>query len=1181
MARNWTEAQRAAIYTNDADLLIAAAAGSGKTAVLVERVIQKITDKAKPVDIDRLLVVTFTNAAAAEMRQRIAEELIRRLDEEPQNERLRRQLSLLSASSITTIHGFCHSLLRTHFDAAGLDPNFKIADTTENELLRLSSLEEVIEEMYEDPRYAEAFLQLTQSYMQIKNPEPFYQLVNRIYDFVMSLPQPEKWLREAAERFLVQDDAAFSKSDYVIRLLQIAKELIASILQKYDRMLSLLEADDGQEAFYAHLLEEKKQLTAFLAAEGYEDFYALLQGFAFATIPRSPKEALPMYREQVKNLRDSIKKKEWKRLQEEIFPIGAKEQRELFNKLHPVASALSELVSRLMERFDKKKNEKNILNFNDLEHGCLRLLTDSSGKPTALAEAVRERFDEILIDDYQDTSALQEAIFQAVRKEKALFQVGDIKQSIYRFRNTNPLLFQQKKEQYVLTAGAPQQKIILSQNFRSRPAVLEGINYIFSRIMSKEAGEITYDEEEMLYPGAGYPDMERPLSAQIELCLADLQEMADEDESLEATEAEAILAARKIEELIQGGYQVLAGGVVRPVTYRDICILMRSTKSHANCFAKILMAHGIPCYSESGGSFLESEEIDVMLSLLKIIDNPHQDIPLLAVLRSQMYAFSAEELAEIRLAEKKGDFFTALTKRAEKQDDLSKRLQDFLEALQLFRRKSRQKSIAELIWYLYMQTGFYEAQATLPGGTLRRLNLRLLYVRAVTFENTGLRGLYSFVRFIDEFSSVGGDYDAARTIGEEQNVVRIMSIHKSKGLEFPVVMVSGLGHKFNLRDLQEKVLIHSELGYGPQYVDTDLSLIYETVARSAIKHVLKQESLSEEERILYVALTRAREKLILLSAVKNLSTRLKNCAVIPAGGNIPASFVLEGNSYLDWLFMALISHPDAAALRDLLDIEMPESREAKGQFSVEIMDVFTPDVAEKEEEPEKAQEESEDLGSLLSLMECAYPYQKEAMQPAKITVTELKRKYNNEEPDTVYLYPRPTFLQKNSKQLTAAEVGTAMHTVLEHIDYENAGTQEAVALQIETMVQSGVLQPNEATAVSAEKIAVFMQSKIGKRLLQAEKVCREVSFGFYVPAQEIFGTNGKVMLQGMIDCVLFEEGGVSVLDYKTDRIYNEEETVKKYKIQLEAYGRAAETIYKKPLRHRYLYLFDTGRVLEI
>ncbi len=1176
MAREWTPAQRAAIDARHADVLVSAAAGSGKTAVLVERIIERVTDNQQPVDIDRLLVVTFTNAAAAEMRQRIGDVLTARLELDPENALLLRQLTLLPKASITTIHSYCLKVLRANFNALGLDPNFRIANPTENELLRHAALEEVIEEMYDDPVFAGDFLLLTEAYLNFKNPGPFYELVNHIYDFAMSLPEPVKWLEEAVERMDAKD--SFDQTPYSVQMMKAAHGVIAEVLTQYDVMLQRLEGTEEEESLYSFLLEEKKQIEVLRLITEYDIFFKKAYGMEFLTVPKALGKGRSEERKKILSMRDKVKKIWKENLLENLLQFNGEEQLELLLKLKPLMRCMAEVVRRLMIRFDEKKAEKNLLNYNDLEHNCYRLFIDETGAATTFAQAEQQRFDEILIDEYQDTSALQEAIFGAIKKEKALFLVGDVKQSIYRFRNTNPKLFKDKKDSYSTEETAEHRKIILSNNFRSRPCVLDAVNFIFGRVMSETMGEITYNEEEKLYPGASYPEMEHSLSEETELWLTELAGQ-DEETALEAAEAEAILAAKRIHELMENHYQVARKEGVHTVTYRDFCILMRTNK-WAPVFCKTLTAYGIPCYSETGDSFLESNEIAVMMSLLKIIDNPHQDIPLLCVLRSQMFSFSADELAAIRLADRKSDFFEALIKRSEEVDVLGERLQTFLEDLSRYREKSRMMDTAELVWYLYMQTGFYEMQATLPGGTMRRQNLRLLHKRAGDFEKTGLKGLYSFIHFIDDYKGIGGDFDAARSIGEEQNVVRVMSIHKSKGLEFPVVILAGLGHQINMQDTRKSILIHSDWGYGPKYIDTDLGLSYENCARTVVKQAMINEALSEELRILYVAMTRTREKLIMLASRKNITGTIQKYALAAGKHPVPVALTANVQGIMDWLIMALLSHPDGEVLREKAQINLKPLSDSCGKFRIELTEADELFPVE-EEALEQAEEESLETVSLPSLLDYEYAYRDAVMLPAKITVTEVKRRHYEEESDSVYLYERPRFLMPYTGKLSGAEAGTVMHTVMEKLDFKCCKSHDEICGQIKNLYKQQILSQEEVNVVDTQAIFALMNADIGQKLQSAERVEREVSFAISVEAEPIFGIAGQVMLQGMIDCLIFDGDEIILLDYKTDRKGTPETIKELYKVQLDCYALAVEKIYGKKASRKYLYLFHFGQKIEI
>ncbi len=1191
MGNNWNDEQRAAIYTRDTNLLVSAAAGSGKTAVLVERIIEKITDEKNPVDIDRLLVVTFTNAAAAEMRERIVAAISAKLEQNPSSELLARQMTLAAKANITTIHSFCLNTLRTNFNLAEIDPNFRLADETESNLLWLDALDEVVDEMYEDEKYAEHFYMFLENYSSVKTRDGFDELVGQIYKFVMSLPNPKKWLYDSAEKFKCSK-GEFSDSEMAKNILYIAQEKMREIVSQYDDLLKKAKDDDGGDNLFLFLAQEQECFSHLLDAKSYEEAQKWAQSVEFARFPNSPKGSEPVYREYIKDARTKAKKDFENYILKGLLLLTAEEQEKVLIAQYPQMQCLSELIVRLIDRFDEKKAEKNILNFNDLEHGCYRLLTDEDGNPTPLAQTMSDRFDEILIDEYQDTNRLQEAIFAAIKKENNIFMVGDIKQSIYRFRNTDPTLFCEKRDSFSTEGNASGQKIILAKNYRSRAEILAGINDIFEKIMSREVGEVDYNEEEKLNPGAEYSDTPHPIVSDLQLHIieseSDGEEMSlsDADEPpREEIELEAELAAKQISELISGGYQVLTKSGYRAITYKDICILLRKTKEWANIFRLTLSEYGIPCYSETGGGFLESAEVEIMMSLLKIIDNPYQDLPLLSVLRSQMFNFTTNDLAKIRVADKKGSFYDALLKISEEESQTSAQVRLFLEKLDSFREQSKYMQLDELIWALYSQTGFYDAQGAQPNGVVRQSNLRLLATRAQEYEKTGFRGLYSFVKFIDKYRSAGGDYDVARSVGEEQDVVRIMSIHKSKGLEFPVVILCGSGKQMNRRDLSKDILIHSELGYGPKFVDSDLRITYPTAVRAIVKDQIEKETISEEMRILYVALTRAREKLIVIGSAKDIGERARTIGTsIDDRGVIQTGRVLSAESYLDWFVMALLTHPACRELRDSIEYNI-KLTDSESPWSVTIHSRNEKTELNEDVENLKTENKAYDIKTLSELIRYEYPYAKEETLPTKVTVTELKNKNLREEnQDSVYLYPRPKFLQETaSKRLSGAARGTAFHTVMQRLDFSKI-TQQDINNQIEQMVKKNYLAQEAADCVDVDKIIRFLNSDMGRLIISAQKVDREVMFGINIPAKEAepdYSGNETIMLQGVIDCVIINDGKITILDYKTEHIKSKEEVAEKYKIQLLYYARAAELIYGLSVEKCYLYLFETEEIIEV
>ena len=1181
MARNWTEAQSQAIEARNSNLLLAAAAGSGKTAVLVERIIKKITDEENPVDIDRLLVLTFTNAAAAEMRERIVSALSDELIKNPDSENLSRQLTLVSKASITTIHSFCNDLLRTNFNLAGIDPNFRIADTTENDLLRAQALEEVVDEMYEDDEFGDSFAQLVMNYSSVKTSKELFSLIDSIYAFCMSLPDPSKWLCNSSEKFRPGKYKTFDETDWAKVLLCEFKTDINSIQAKYDYMLKKTETDDGSEAFYGQLLCEKNDFDKVLNAKSYNDAKMMMSSICFETAKSAARGSSPIYRKEVLDIRNSIKK-DVDKILTSIFNLTDEEQLSIIEEMYPLMRVLSEVILRFTKRFDEKKEQKNLLNFNDLEHKTLGILLDENGNVTEFAKTIKNKYDEFLIDEYQDISRLQEAIFSAIKKENNLFMVGDLKQSIYRFRNTDPMLFKQKKDEFETSENTINRKIILSKNFRSRAHILDCINFIFSKIMSDEVGEIEYNDEEKLYFGADFDDNKE---LRTELEIVDLKELRQdtEDETVESVTAEALLAAKKIAELIKSGAMVKVKGVERNITYKDICILMRSTKNTADVFASVLSEYGIPCYSEKSGSLFDSTEVEVIMSLLRVIDNPNQDIPLLSVLRSQIYAFTTNDLANIRIKKRKVSFYEALTLKAEDKDETGKKAKYFISELNAFRQRAETLSVAELIWHIYMHTGFYDCQLASKNGELKQKNLRLLFIRAEEFEKTDARGLYNFITFIDNYSSIGGSYDAARTIGEEHDVVRIMSIHKSKGLEFPVVLLCSLGKQFNKQDLYKNVVFHPEYGYGPKYFDMQNGITYPNGAKTAIEILISNETLSEEMRILYVALTRAKERLILIGAARNLESMINKFAVANNKTDKLERFLTgKAKSYLEWIVMCLVGHPDGRVLLDYTGTFATVTEDIS-RWNVNIHTSIDEMLDEYEQGETEEETKEVNLPLILKNISYKYPFESDISIPSKVTVSEMKRRvYEEEDTNNVYLY-KPADIEQKSK-ITGAQYGTAVHTVMEKLDFRKVLSVDYILEKLSEFKDSGILSSLEAEYINAENIYAFFNSEAGKIIKSADEVLKEVMFAVNIDASELDKTytgNSEVMLQGIIDCIAIKDNEMYIIDYKTDRVTDIIEITKKYKIQLDLYAYAAEKIYKKSVKKKILYSFDKNETIEV
>ena len=1182
MATKWTSEQQAAIESKNQNLLLSAAAGSGKTAVLVERIISRITDAQNPIDADRLLVVTFTNAAANEMRERIISALEDKISQNPQDKLLFRQLTLVKKAQITTIDSFCIDILRKYFVEAELSPDFSVADPAENKVMLEEALDNVINEMYDDVVFGADFLYLMESYANSKaNDSAFRELIISIYHFSKSLPYPDEWLDLSAERFNIDGD--FDSSEYRYFLIQEIHSECARCVSEYNIMIELMQKDYFT-LYESQLREEKEFFESCLNTFDYSALLVQIDGFNFKRRPAVPKNIQPINLDTVNEMRDKIKQKRMGKLREKLLNLTAQQQETAIRKMYPLMRCLSETVKRLNMRFLHMKLDKNTLDFSDCEHRCLQTF-----KNKAVADVVRESYDEIYIDEYQDTSKLQEEIFASIKKDNNLFMVGDIKQSIYRFRNTDPILFKTKRDTFSKDEEALDRKIILSKNFRSRENILSTVNCIFERIMSQESGEIDYNDDEKLYLGADYPDgAQNPMSYETELAIIDTKAIEDEEEDdYKKTELEAIYCANRIAQLIESGVEVYDRGNYRPITYSDICIISRNVRDNAVILNAVFADYGIPCYADNTGSYFESREVDIMLSMLAVIDNPYQDLPLLAVLRSIMFNLSSDELAIIRSYDKRKSYYDAIVECSKSDTPEGETARGIIAAIENFSNKAKYMSVSELILDIYNTTGYYDAQQTQSNGVVRRANLRLLYNRAKAYEGTGLRGLYSFVKFINDFKNTGNDLEAAHLSGEQNDAVRIMSIHKSKGLEFPVVILFAAEHKFNLMDLHKGVLYHAELGYGPKFVDTDLRITYNFAPRAALESILYRESVAEEMRILYVALTRAKEKLIIVGADKNLNRKISSCLSGEYTNRINGALVTEHTSYLDWIIMALVDHSQAHQLRSYIGVDRDMHLfEHDSKFDIRIISTVEELMFSQKSRAMSGQENMANEERLVSLMNYVYPNADGTKIPSKLTVSELKkRKETQILSEGTQVFARPLNIREKNSGLTSAEIGTAYHTVLQKFDLSApAETREHIKNQIDIIRKKGFLTEEEAGAINPDKILKFFTSSTGKMIKSAKEVKREFMFGVSIPAKNFIAdtqSDEEIMLQGIVDCLVITDDGIVVIDYKTDRNFDATDTVEKYRVQLDCYKYAAEKIFKKPVVGKILFMLDSGMAMNL
>ena len=830
----WTDEQQQAIDTRRCNLLVAAAAGSGKTAVLVERIIKIITNEENPVDIDKLLVVTFTSAAAAEMRERIAAAISKALEKNPNSKNLQKQLTLLSRANITTMHSFCLDVIKNYFYTIDLDPSFRIADETEITLMKNEIIEDIFEELYEEDN--QYFKELVEAYSSAKDDEKLKDIILNLYKFSMSGPWPERWLIEKAEEFNISTLEELDKTKWVEILKDNIRVEVKGFINMYHKAIEIINDTEGLEAYLGTFrgdLECLKNVYESLN-HGLAEIYAALNGVVFTKLKTVRKSAVAdeNAQETVKSIRDAVKKK-IKSLTEDSFTLTPEESLQGIKDVYPYMKELSRITLDFLNKFNEKKREKNLLDFNDLEHLCLKILIDRDENnniiPSSVAEHFKEFFDEVLVDEYQDSNNVQETIIDLVSRKNGdnpnVFMVGDVKQSIYRFRQAKPELFLDKYNRYPLVSVGRERKIQLYKNFRSRDEVLGGVNFIFKMVMSNVVGELEYTDGEALYLGAAFlenNDEDSEVGGNIELHMIDksgneaeeggeeeLQE-SEEEEVVDAISLEAKLVSKRIKELFEAKdgkrFKVFdkETKAYRDVKYKDIVILLRATKNWSEIFLDELGAEGIPVYADTGSGYFESIEIRTIMSLLKIIDNPLQDVPI-AVLKSPIMGFTAEELSEIRLLNKERYFYEIIKDiyddEYEVSDTLKAKCNKVISDLDKWRNKTIYTPIDEFIWYLYMDTAYYGYVGAMPNGTLRQSNLKILFQRAKQYESTSFKGLFNFITFINKLRKSSGDMGSAKILGEHEDVVRIMSIHKSKGLEFPIVFTCGMGKQFNLMDL--------------------------------------------------------------------------------------------------------------------------------------------------------------------------------------------------------------------------------------------------------------------------------------------------------------------------------------------------------------------------------------------
>ena len=1234
MGVTWTKEQSKVISLRGRNILVSAAAGSGKTAVLVQRILAKIMDKEQPVDIDRLLIMTFTRAAAGEMRERISRALESALYDDPDNEHLQKQMTLIHTAQITTIDGFCAYIIRNYFHLIGLDPGYRTADEGELKLLKEDVLKELIEDYY--ARDEEKYNGFVECYAAGKTDEGIKELILNIYDAAMSNPYPREWLDECAHAYEISDINGIKNAKWMKLLWECVGEELEEAVSLAEEAKNICLQPGGpylyEEALDSDLLF-LSSLRAKAAQEDYDAVAAMLKKPSFARLSSKKAEAVEeRKKEQVKSLRDD-EKAILKEMGARYFQSTQEQILEAMKCCREPIEMLVELTSSFMERFAEKKREKNLLDFTDMEHFALEILMTKDGETYTMSQAARElseKYDEVLVDEYQDSNLVQELLTTCVsgwvRQKNNIFMVGDVKQSIYRFRLARPELFMEKYKSYTLE-DSDTQRIDLHKNFRSRPQVLESVNYIFRQVMGEDLGGIRYDDAAALYPGAAFPEGEDEEFVKTEVLLVekDGEELEDELGGQTAQELEALAIAHKIRSMV-GTEKVLdkETGAYRALEYGDIVILLRTAYGWAETFGEVLSSQGIPSYTASKTGYFSALEVVTVLNYLKVCDNPLQDIPLAGVLRSPIVGCSSQELAMVRSECPGGMLYESVCSYVQDgqlelfpaedgSGALKEKLNNFLETLGRIRDMAAYTPVHQLILYVLRETGYGNYARALPGGAQRSANLSMLVEKAMDYEKTSYRGLFNFIRYIEHLQKYEVDYGEVNLSGAGAGSVQIMTVHKSKGLEFPVVFAAGMGKQFNFQDMNARLLIHPELGLGADAILPEKRVIASTVYKQMIRRQLLKESLGEELRVLYVALTRAKEKLIMTGTISKLEKQLISLSRFQDKEEelLPVGVRLKARNYWSYVLPALARNRCMTGLYEIYGIPVNRRNPFyEGSAEFEVMAVTAGELTEDEilyqvgsqiEEHtlkswdcEKVYDE-EVRKEIEERFGFCYPYGYLRDIPVKVSVSELKkRSYHSDEeqeesvffePDVIPLIPR--FMEEQEEEFTGAARGTAYHRLMECLDYGRTDTDEDIRVQIQTLLEQKKLMEAEAECISVGDISMFLDSALGRRMREAalgRRLYREQPFVISRRASEIdpaWSGEETVLVQGIIDAYFLEGDEIVLVDYKTDHVRPGEERrlVELYHVQLEDYAQALERMTQRRVKETFIYSFTLGKAI--
>lgn len=1206
MAFCFTEEQKKVINLRDRNILVSAAAGSGKTAVLTERIVSMITDAKKPVDIDRLLVVTFTNAAAAEMRERIRLAVEKRIDEQPENEFLQKQATLIHNAQITTIDSFCLFIIRNHFNEIGLDPAFRIADDGEIRMLQRDVLQVLLEEKFQQGD--ESFLCCVESYAPGGNDKKLEEYILKLYDFAMSYPFPKEWLCACKEDYAPSHKDQFSNAAWMSYVLVHIRKTTADCKSYLEEAVSVCEEADGPYMYTELLEHELEMIAAFERSETYEQYYENVQRVIFQRLPSKKDDSVVMYkRDIVKDIRATVKEM-IAQLKERYFFTSPEQAFRDITESFCAVQGLVDVTAEFMEAFIAKKREKNVIDFSDMEHLALQILLDKKDAvivPSQTAKAYQEYFEEILIDEYQDSNYVQEYLLKSVSKEGSginnRFMVGDVKQSIYKFRLARPEIFMEKYETYT-DEEADKQRVLLHKNFRSRGEVLDSINYMFYQLMDNAVGGITYDTKTALYMGSAYEAHKQDYRTELLL-----MEQAEENSQLSKRESEVRMIGLKIKELV-GNYLISdkETGKVRSAEYRDIVILLRSLSGYDEEFKRVFEKEGIPVFVTSKTGYFSTIEIQVLLNFLRVLDNPLQDVALCAVLKIPMFGFSEEDLAIVKSTDKKSSLYDSLRayQCAGEDNALKEKIEASITLITYYREKVKYLPIHEILQIFLYETGYLYYVCAMPAGEQRKANVEMLLEKAMDFEKTSYRGLFHFIRYIEQLEKYDVDYGEAGIVGENANTIRIMSIHKSKGLEFPICFVAGLDRRFHMQDIRSSLLMDMELGIGTDYMNPTARTKMPTLKKNAVMFKTKTENMGEELRVLYVAMTRAKEKLFLSASLYTIESKLPLImrAAKRKETKLPFSNIMQASSYLDLVLSAMAKHTQCGKLFEIAGLPkcsagLLELQEADILINImstnDLLEAKLKDDIRKEVRKEKLNSleqgiflEKEKSNQLQEVFDYRYAYSSLGKMYTKTTVSEIKKAAyieNMESPFSIYeeeeIIPYiPKFINNETK-ISGAARGNVYHKVMELLDFKTWNQNDNSAEIIEKLIESNKLRKEDCELLQSEHMDCFLVSPLAKRMMQADRrsqLHKEQPFVLGVSALELnpeFPAEETVLVQGIIDVYFEEDGELVVADYKTDKVKYGDQLISRYKTQLDYYAKALEQLTGKKVKEKIIYSF--------